>query len=701
MISPADESFDPDFAGPAEWAVMYRGHGLQVIPSYMPDEAGVKGSWKRPRLAEWATLQESLIPEATFERWYGAGGEHAARQNMGLLTGRASSNVFVIDLDDQKGPAAAAWWHAVITEHNNGIDLETWRQNTGGGGRQLLFQARPDWHAPTNRTPIGVDIRGQGGFAVMPSSLHETGKYYTWAPGCAPYEIEIATAPEWLLAEIDKLVAKHGGDKGGSRKAEQTASPGSDFDGFGNRVDGREEYMARLIWAAVIDLWRVCPIKPGEQEQREHADAAYVVYERGVKSRLEGADKTEALEREGRGPSEFWRKWRSAMKQWDTEIAAEGRKPKPNTTSNPDPDFEAESAKAEENAKTDPDGALFEYLTIPQIKNMRDPEWLISGLVIEQALGFIYGPPGCLKTFIALSMGLSFAVGMPDWWGRRIQRQGDVVYISSEGQSDLKFRVQAWEQKNKVLADESPFYLIRQTINFMNAEDVGKLLATVQVIATLANADISAVFVDTVSRVLPGADENLQKDMTLFVAACDAVRQRFKATVIGVHHTSRNGNIRGSTVFPGAGDFLIEVNREEGAMHGSIRAAKIKAAEDGWEQFFKVEQIEVGDIGGHKSLVVDATEEAPKAAAWPDKETCRRILSAANEAWIKKQPWSPYPQTKAQGRYAPSVISASFEIEYGVAEHMIETWLMNGVLSIEPYDSHTKAKGIKVTGSID
>jgi Txe/YoeB family toxin of Txe-Axe toxin-antitoxin module len=48
-------------------------------------------------------------------------------------------------------------------------------------------------------------------------------------------------------------------------------------------------------------------------------------------------------------------------------------------------------------------------------------------------------------------MGLSFAVGMPDWWGRRIERQGAVVYISSEGQSDLKFRIQAWEQKNQVL----------------------------------------------------------------------------------------------------------------------------------------------------------------------------------------------------------------------------------------------------------
>jgi hypothetical protein len=703
MMTFSAENFDPDFASPVDWAALYRALSLQVIPCYMPGEVGPGVSWKRPRLSEWTTLQESLVPDVTFERWYGKSGEYAQRRNMGILTGRASNNMFVIDLDDQKGPSAQAWWHGVLEQHNHGIEPETWRQRTGGGGRQILFRAPAGWHAPTNRTPIGVDIRGQGGFAVMPSSLHESGKHYEWASGCAPYQIGIAVAPEWLLAEIDKLVAKHGGDKGGGRKTEQTASPSSDFDGFGNRVDGREEYMARLIWAAVVDLWRDCPIKPSEQEQREHADAAYVVYERGVKSRLEGTDKTDALERESRGPSEFWRKWRSAMKQWDTEIAAEGRKPKPNNASNPDLDFEAQSAKAEEQAKTNPDGSLFEYLTIPQIKNMRDPEWLISGLVIEQALGFIYGPPGCLKTFIALSMGLSFAVGMPDWWGRRIQRQGAVVYISSEGQSDLKFRVQAWEQKNKVLTDESPFYLIRQTINFMNAEEVGKLLATVQAITALASADISAVFVDTVSRVLPGADENLQKDMTLFVAACDAIRQRFKATVIGVHHTSRNGNMRGSTVFPGAGDFLIEVNREEGAMQGSIRAVKIKAAEDGWEQFFKVEHIELGDIGGNKSLFLEASEETPKetASAWPDKETCRRIINAANEAWIKKQPWSPYPQTKAQGRYAPSVISASFKIEYGVAEHMVETWLMNGVLSIESYDSHTKAKGIKVMGSID
>ncbi len=704
MMAAFAEAFDPDFAGPADWAAMYRACGLQVIPCYMPDEVAVGVSWKRPRLSEWVTLQENLIPDASFERWYGKAGEYAARQNMGILTGRASGNVFVIDLDDQKGPSAAAWWHSVLAEHNNGIEPETWRQRTGGGGRQILFQARLNWHAPTNRTPIGVDIRGQGGFAVMPGSLHETGRHYEWSPGFAPFEIEIAPAPEWLLSAVEHLVEQYGGDKGaGPRKAaEQTSSPGNDFDSFGNRIDGREDKMTRVVWAAVIDLWRECPILPSEADQKTRAQTAYESYERGVKSRLVGSDKTESLEREGRGPSEFWKKWRAAIRQWDKDIAEEGRKPNPKQSSSQrdtEAEFETASSKAEEQAKTDPN-ALFEFLDVNQIKNLADPQWLVSGLVVEHALGFIYGPPGCLKTFIALGMGLSFAVGMPDWWGRKIERQGAVVYISSEGQSDLKFRIQAWEQKNQVLADDSPFYLIRQTINFMNAEDVGKLIATVQAIATLAGVKVAAVFVDTVSRTLPGADENLQKDMTLFVAACDAVRQRFGATVIGVHHTSRNGNMRGSTVFPGAGDFLVEVNREEGAMHGSIKATKIKAAEDGWEQFFKVEKIDLGDIGAHKSLVVDAAPEAPKRTSgngWPEADVLRQVIAAIDEQWCSGKPWCFATNSS---RSAVANIAKRWHLKREIAADILATWVANGAIEEDERDTKNHVKGYRVTGGI-
>src|SRR4029077_19425824 len=73
--------FDPEFAGPCEWAAMYRACGLQVIPCYAPGETA---SWKRPHLAEWVPLQEVIVPDATFARWYGPGGEYADRRNMGI-----------------------------------------------------------------------------------------------------------------------------------------------------------------------------------------------------------------------------------------------------------------------------------------------------------------------------------------------------------------------------------------------------------------------------------------------------------------------------------------------------------------------------------------------------------------------------------------------------------------------------------------
>jgi hypothetical protein len=115
-----------------------------------------------------------------------------------------------------------------LAEHNNGIEPETCQQVTGGGGRQLFFRAPAEWHAPTNKTPIGVDIRGQGGFAVLPPSQHSSGTPYAWKAGCAPWECEIAAAPDWLLQEVSELVERYGGDQHRNahfRPVVRTASP--------------------------------------------------------------------------------------------------------------------------------------------------------------------------------------------------------------------------------------------------------------------------------------------------------------------------------------------------------------------------------------------------------------------------------------------------------------------------------------------
>jgi hypothetical protein len=172
---------------------MYRAAGLQVVPSHMPS-AGQ--NWKRPALADWKSLQEELVPQCDLRSLVFGARRARRRPNMGMLTGRASGNVFVIDLDEYKDTGARTWWLSVLAEHNNGMEPETCQQGDRRRRPAAILSSAAGWQAPTNKTPIGVDIRGQGGFAVLPPSQHVSGTPYAWKAGCAPWECEIAAAPD-------------------------------------------------------------------------------------------------------------------------------------------------------------------------------------------------------------------------------------------------------------------------------------------------------------------------------------------------------------------------------------------------------------------------------------------------------------------------------------------------------------------------
>jgi hypothetical protein len=346
----------------------------------------------------------------------------------------------------------------------------------------------------------------------------------------------------------------------------------------------------------------------------------------------------------------------------------------------------------------------FERLNLAQIDNLPDPEWLVEGLVIDNSLGFIYGAPGTGKSFIALGMALSIASQQPEWWARKIIKPGPVLYISSEGVGDIKFRIRAWKTHFGVDCTPERFNLVRQSINFMDAEDVQKLVATIDDFVQEVEEIPSLVVVDTVSRVLPGADENLQKDMTLFIKACDLIRETYGSTVLGVHHTSRSGNLRGSTVFDGAGDCLVHVVREVDAESQAVTssyifARKIKAAADGWRQDFRLEKVVV-DLKGTESLVAIKAEgpaplAAPQPSGWPDRLTQLQLLEIIERAWDNDEPLSLQESTAKVGRYAPNVFSRRLHIDEAITKKLLEQWLIDEVIKTDAKWSKSRNK---VTG---
>jgi len=159
---------------------------------------------------------------------------------MGLLTGRASGNIFVIDLDDYKDTGARAWWLSVSDEHNNGMEPETCQQVTGGGGRQLSSCAADMAGADEQNTHC-VDIRGQAGSPCCPRLTTPLARRTHGRRAVRRGNAKVLEAPGWLLQAVLELVERHGGDQHRQYEAwarHSTPSPAEDFNAFGARVMG-------------------------------------------------------------------------------------------------------------------------------------------------------------------------------------------------------------------------------------------------------------------------------------------------------------------------------------------------------------------------------------------------------------------------------------------------------------------------------
>jgi hypothetical protein len=102
--------------------------------------------------------------------------------------------MWAIDPDGPENPGDAdgvAEWEALVEK--NGVP-PTRTHRTPSGGRHILFRWRPD-QPVTNSTgnlPKGIDVRGEGGYVIMPPSRRADGREYELIGD------EVVDAPEWV-----------------------------------------------------------------------------------------------------------------------------------------------------------------------------------------------------------------------------------------------------------------------------------------------------------------------------------------------------------------------------------------------------------------------------------------------------------------------------------------------------------------------
>ncbi|WP_163372852.1 bifunctional DNA primase/polymerase [Endozoicomonas acroporae] len=190
---------------PLESALYYLSLGWRVFPIHEMTGGrcscghACKSPGKHPRLM--AGLNSATSNSNDVTKWFG----YWPNMNLGVVTGSASGLV-AVDIDPDKGGDYA---FELIED-----DLpETVKQITGSGGFHLLYKL-PEGVKVKNAVDIddghtlklsGVDIRGEGGFIVVPPSNHESGNGYRWEDDYSPEDQELTEIPLAFLERFNLI----------------------------------------------------------------------------------------------------------------------------------------------------------------------------------------------------------------------------------------------------------------------------------------------------------------------------------------------------------------------------------------------------------------------------------------------------------------------------------------------------------------
>ena len=262
------------------------------------------------------------------------------------------------------------------------------------------------------------------------------------------------------------------------------------------------------------------------------------------------------------------------------------------------------------------------------VANIRPVAWLVRGYVEADSLALVYGEPGHGKSFLAIDLAASIATGTP-WHGAET-KPGAVFYIAGEGLNGLSRRFKAWETTRGASLAGVPLYVSQRAAPLDDNASAAEVLRVVDDLAAEAGQAPALIVVDTLARCF-GGDENSATDIGAFVTNLDALRHRWQATVLVVHHSGKDASrgARGSTALRGAVDAEYRVTKDP-AGTVTLESGKMKDADTPDRRAFRLAPVElplVDDDGAEVwSCVPEAIEARTGTPKRPTGKNARRAL---------------------------------------------------------------------------
>ena len=199
-------------------------------------------------------------------------------------------------------------------------------------------------------------------------------------------------------------------------------------------------------------------------------------------------------------------------------------------------------------------------MTANQLRQLPVPPYVVRSVFPAHGLAAIYGEPGAGKSFLALHLAHTIAIGTTDWFGFRV-RQRPVVYVALEGLGGIGKRTTALELNSKQICPDQLRFWCRD-IHLLTGDGIDLLASEIVAVVGMQ----AVVIVDTLNQASPGADENTSQDMGKIIANSKRLAAAVGGLVILVHHAGKNRaqGLRGHSSLHAAMDVVLEVATVDG-----------------------------------------------------------------------------------------------------------------------------------------
>ena len=271
--------------------------------------------------------------------------------------------------------------------------------------------------------------------------------------------------------------------------------------------------------------------------------------------------------------------------------------------------------------KTDkkPDGLnaaylKYEYAEQIDIADEHFDDELVEALLLKDGMSVVYGDSNSGKTFLAIDLACSIALG-GNWLGRR-SVQGVALYLATEGPMSVKRRLKAYKKHHGI--NKLPIVVVTSPVNFFEggADDSHKVVKLIEKIEAEVGQKVRIVIGDTMARISAGANENTGQDMTIVLKHADYIREHAQIHFMWIHHCGKDAakGGRGWSGIRAAIDTEIEVVETKGQKIRSIEVTKQRDIDGKGDRYgFTLMPISIGmnQWGKVRSSCVVIEAEAP------------------------------------------------------------------------------------------